>query len=47
MDMMQRCMNWMMGLGPIAMLLGLFLLVAVIVLVVLLIVRLWSSSRRG
>jgi hypothetical protein len=39
MDMMRNCMNWMMSLGWVAMVLGIILLAALIVLVVALIAR--------
>ena len=43
--MMNRCMNWMMGLGSGAIVLGVVLLVALIVLAVVLILRLWPGRR--
>jgi hypothetical protein len=46
-DTMQRCMNWMMAFGPLAMLFGFVLVVALIILVGMIILRLWSSFHRS
>jgi hypothetical protein len=45
MDMMRRCMDWMMSLGWLGMALGVALLVALVVLVALLIRRVGSGPR--